>query len=135
MDYYQSKTKRISGSRDSDIVKEARLLYRQIEKRSKRRAYIRSVYFHKEKVFFDNFWIHLSRKSFNERARRLRFLPCAIELIEKSHFQPISKIITHGGNAVLYRFCGKTNDQLFYVQIKEDRKREQKFLMSVFPAK
>lgn len=134
MKFYLCKTKKIGATRYADIIKRARKVFHEIEKKTKRRPYIRSAYFGKEKIFFDNFWAHLSQASFIDRRRRLPFFPCAIELIEKSRSAPVSGPNPRKKNEVLHRFAGSTPDnELFYVQIKEDLKTKQKFLMSVFP--
>ncbi len=81
----------------------------------------------------DNFWPHLNQKSSYDRPRRLRLLPCALELIAHSRFTPQ---VIRKYNETLYRFSGQTPGGIhFYVQVKEDMKRDQKFFMSVFPAK
>ena len=49
------------------------VVYSEIEKRTKRKPYVRSAYFSKQKIFFDYFWLHLRQKPFAERARRLKF--------------------------------------------------------------
>ena len=66
--------------------------------------------------------------------RRMKYFGCAIELIQKSRFKPISKKNPNKPSETLYRFYGVTaDDELFCVQIKEDGKRNQKFLISIFP--
>ena len=134
MKAFSVKTPKIGATRYTDIIKRARHIYHDIEKQTKRRPYIRSSYFKKEKVFFDFYWVHLSQASFVDRRRRLKFLPCAIELIEKSRYEPISQPNPRKRGEILHRFAGTTPDQeIFYVQIKEDLKTKQKFLMSIFP--
>lgn len=133
MECYQVKAKRLSGTRTRDIIRQGRLTYHQIEQASKRRPYIRSAYFKKEKIFLDNFWPHLNQKTISDRARLLRLLPCALELISTSRCQPLT---LYESKEILYRFTGKTvQGEVFFVQIKEDVKRKQKFFMSVFPHK
>lgn len=128
------KTSKIGATRHTDINKQARLIYHQIEKKTKRRPYLRSAYFKKEKIFFDYFWPHLSQARFADRRRRLRYLPCAIELIERSHHEPTTKQNPNRKSENLHRFAGITpQEEVFYVQIKEDTKSKQKFLMSIFP--
>ncbi len=127
--------------RYGDISPAAFRLYNQIKKRSKRRPYVRSWYFKKEKVFLELFWKHLTdKKNFKDKTRRVKYFACAIELIEKSHFAPISKKNPNNFSETLHRFYGVTADnELFCVQIKEDIKggkiKSQKFLMSTFPTK
>ncbi|MDO8650237.1 MAG: hypothetical protein Q7K33_02900 [Candidatus Berkelbacteria bacterium] len=134
MKAFTVKTSKIGATRHTDINKQARLIYHQIEKKTKRRPYLRSAYFKKEKIFFDYFWPHLSQTPFADRRRRLRYLPCAIELIEKSRHEPTSKQNPNRKSEILHRFAGITpQEEVFYVQIKEDLKNKQKFLMSIFP--
>lgn len=133
MKAFTVKTSKIGATRYADIIKKARLIYHKIEKRTKRRPYIRSAYFKKEKIFFDYFWAHLNQKLPSDRRRRLRYFPCAVELIENSRFEPFTELNRFKKSERLHRFTGLTkDDELFYVQIKEDLKTKQKFLMSVF---
>ena len=134
MDYYQTKIAPIAGTTVGDVMNTARRIFRQAVRSGRRRPYIRSAYFGKEKVFLDNFWPHIYQKSFNERPKRLRFMPCAFELVRYSRVLPVITLDSNDSYNILYRFKGKaTTGQIFYVQIKEDKKRKQKFLMSVFP--
>lgn len=134
MQVYKTKTKKLAGTNFQEVHKKAFGLYSQIKKKSKRRTYVRSAYFKKEKIFLDLFWHHLfEKKNWRDRVRRMRYFGCAIELIQKSHFKPISKKNPNKGSEILHRFYGISDDnELFCIQIKEDRKK-QKFLISVFP--
>lgn len=124
----------LSGSNYKEIAKQARLVYRDIAKQTKRRAYVRSAYYKKEKIFFEYYWQHLSQKALVYRTTRLRYLACAIELIRYSRIEPTVKINPNRHHELLYRFTGQTRDgKRFYVQIKENRKTKQKYFMSVFP--
>lgn len=121
MDYYQTKVRRLSGITISETKRAAHVLYRQTVKSSRRRPYIRSAYFNKEKIFLDNFWPHINQKSHYEIPRRLRFLPCAIELIQFSRVKPLMTVDRHNPQDRLYRFKGlSVEGNIFYVQIKED---------------
>ncbi len=51
MDIYKTKERIISGTSYSEIYKEANLIYKFIESKSKRRPYVRSKYFKNEKAF------------------------------------------------------------------------------------
>jgi hypothetical protein len=119
---YTAKSKLLPGTKQNQVFPLARHLLRSIAKKTKRRAYIRSAYFHKEKVFLTYFWTHLTQKSLREQIIRLKYLPCAIELIQKSRYNPVS-ISTHNHpQEILHRFFGKTHqNQIFYVQIKENK--------------
>jgi len=135
MKIYQSKEGALSGSNFSEINKKAFRLYSEIKKRTKRRPYIRSAYFKKEKIFISLFWQHLHSK-FNHRdkVRRVKYFACAIELIQKSRFDPESKESADRQSEMLHRFAGKSKDgQLFFVQIKEDKRSGEKSFISVFP--
>ena len=47
----------------------------------------------------------------------------------------IYKQITNKSGEILHRFAGSTKEkELFFVQIKEDKKTGQKYLISIFPA-
>ena len=129
---YRTKARKITSARYRDIERSARKIYGDIARRSKRNPYIRSRYFKGEKIFLKLFWEHLHQKHKYERRKRLRFYPCAIELLEKSLYEPS---IIYSSHETLYRFSGVTpNEETFYVQVKRDRKSD-KYFMSVFPAK
>ena len=135
MQVYKTKIKKFSGTDFREVHKKAFGLYAQIKKKSKRRTYVRSVYFGKEKIFLDLFWHHLfEKKNWRDRVRRMKYFGCAIELIEKTRFKPLSKNNPNKKLEVLHRFYGvSADDELFCIQIKEDKRRKQKFLISVFP--
>ena len=135
MKAFKTKTKKFSGSSFHEVNEKARQLFAKIKKKTKRRSYIRSVYFNKEKIFLDLFWSHLFEKAnWRDRVRRIKYFGCAVELIEKSRFEPKTKENPNKSNELLHRFYGISADnELFCVQIKEDKKKKQKFLISVFP--
>jgi len=133
MHVYQAKAKKLIGTSFPEVRKRAFRFYADIKKKSKRKPYVRSCYFKKEKVFLDLFWSHLFEKNYWDQTRRMKFLPCAIELIQKSHEKPDLKQNPNCKGEIFYRFFGKTSDgEGFCVQIKED-KRNKKRLISVFP--
>ena len=136
MQIYKTKTKKFHGPHFHTVHRQAFGLYTEIKKKTKRRAYVRSVYFDKEKVFLDLYWHHLFEKSnWRDRLRRMRFFGCALELIQNSHFKPNQTKNPNDVNEMLYRFYGMdANNEVFCVQIKENLKKKQKFLISVFPA-
>lgn len=137
MKAYQTKTKCIPGTDFHEVKKKAFGLFAQIKKRSKRRTYVRSAYFDKDKIFLDIFWNHLFGKpNWRDRVRRVKYFPPAIELIEHSKFEPKTKENPNKQGELLHRFTGITPDrEIFYAQIKEDKRTGQKFLISVFPDK
>ncbi len=131
---YQTKSKKISGTSYGEIIRNAFLTFDEIKKQTKRRPYIKSAYFKKEKIFFDYFREHLFQKLPKERARRLKYFKAACELIKYSRIGPIEKTESFEKKEVLYRFAGLTTErELFYVQIKEDRRKKSKYFMSCFP--
>jgi hypothetical protein len=73
------------------------------------------------------------KSNHRDKIRRIKYFPCAIELIENSRFEPISKKNPNRSSEILHRFVGSTpgGDQ-FVVQIKEENS-SQKWLVSIFP--
>jgi len=136
MQVYKTKIKKFSGTEFREVHRPAFGLYTKIKKKTKRRAYVRSAYFNMDKIFLDLFWYHLFEKSnWRDRVRRMKYFACAIELIQKSRFEPKTKENPNKQGEILHRFYGTTaENELFYVQIKEDKKKGQKFLISVFPS-
>ncbi len=132
--YYQTKDCKLAGTNYSEIYKKAWKIYLQERRKSKRRAYVRSAYFKKDKVFLDIFWNHLKEKHHRERIRRLKFYNCAIILLKKARVEPVTVQNPNKNNEKLYRFHGKTKkEEVFIVQITENEKSKQKYLISVFP--
>lgn len=131
---FQTKSSKLAGNNYKTLIKGARQIFHKIEAKSKRKAYIRSAYFKKEKIFFDHFWAHLNQKSPKERVKRLKYFQVSIELVERSKNKPLASQNPHIKNEILYRFTGLTKEgELFYVQIKENKKTKNKYLMSCFP--
>lgn len=135
MKTYQTKAKKLPGTNYSEVYKKAFGFFKQIKKHSKRRTYIRSAYFKKDKIFLGLFWQHLYQKlNLKDKTRRVKYFPCAIELIQNTRFDPSSKEDPNSKSDILHRFAGITADkEIFFVQIKEDKKTSQKYLISVFP--
>jgi hypothetical protein len=132
MKFYQTKSRRLPGSNYKELREHALKIYKQIEQQTKRRPYIRSAYFKKEKIFFDYFWDHLWQKKARDRMKRLPYFLVAIELIKYSRIKPSSKLNPNVKNEILHRFAGITKDKrIFYVQIKENKKGK-KYFMSCF---
>lgn len=135
MNTYRVKVGPITGTSYREIHKNARRLYGQIILSTKRKPYIRSAYFKKDKVFLDIFWSHLNEKNRWDRLRRMRLLSCAIELIKKSRLEPISYSNPNKPSEILYRFSGiNPSNELFIVQVKENKTTKKKWFISVFPA-
>jgi hypothetical protein len=135
MNYYQSKYSKLSGTSYSEVLKKARLIFRDIEKQSKRSAYVRSKYFNKQKVFLSYFWSHLEQKDRKEKTRRLKYYQCAIDLLRNTMQAPQIVDNSNLNGILLYRFADKTNNgDVFFVQVKQNKKNRRLF-MSVFPMK
>lgn len=133
---YLTNTKKLPGTNYATTRKHTVIIFNQIKRRSKRKPYIRSDYFHKQKIFFDYFWQHLLQKSPKERTKRLKYFAAAIEVIKKSRNHPTSEENPHKKGEILHRFAGLTQEkELFYAQIKEDKRSGRKYFMSCFPEK
>lgn len=131
---YQTESIRLAGTDYREVSRKARAIYNTIASKSKRKPYVRSAYFNKEKVFLDYFWQHLFVKNNSDRLRRLKYYGCALELIQKSKIDPVSKENVDNVREILHRFAGKTRTgELFFVQIKEDKRNRQKHFISLFP--
>ena len=134
MKTFKTKFAILAGTDYKEINKKAFGFYNQIRRKTKRRPYVRSAYFKKDKIFLGLFWSHLNGKNRWDRMRRMKFFNCAIELIEHSKFEPTSKENPNKPTEILHRFAGITkNNDLFFVQIKEEKRTGEKWLLSVFP--
>lgn len=134
MKTFKTKSVVLRGTSYKEISKKAFVLYNEIRRKTKRRPYIRSAYFKKDKIFLGLFWNHLRSKNYWDQTRRMKFFGCAIELIRNSRFEPTSKENPNKPNEILHRFAGTTKDNdLFFVQIKEEKRTGEKWLASVFP--
>ncbi len=136
MNLYQSGKNKLSGTRYAEIRNQALSIFSRIKKRTKRRPYVRSVYFRKQKIFFDYFWPHLYQKHHKERLKRLRYFEAAVDLIRNSRTGPTSGQNPNKKSEILHRFEGLTKDkEQFSVQIKEDLRTDKKYFMSCFPSR
>ena len=82
----------------------------------------------------DYFWQHMEDKSWRDRVRRLRFYPCALDLIRNSHVTPVTVKNPNRISEKLHRFSGVTKSgEIFVVQIKEDVNRNEKYFISIYP--
>lgn len=129
---YKVKINETSGSNLGEVYKNAYRTFHSIENSTKRKPYVRSVYFKKEKIFFEYFWFHLKQKGPKERFIRLKLFNPSIELIKNSRYIPIIKDNPNNKNEMFYRFAGQTKSKLFIVQIKENKKSKRKYFMSCF---
>lgn len=133
MIFYQTNKQKLSGTNYTETRKQALIVFNEIKRATKRRPYIRSAYFKKQKIFFDYFWTHLHQKRARERFARLQYFEAAIELITYSKNHPSSKQNPNQEKEILHRFAGLTkNKEQFYVQIKEDKRSDKKYFMSCF---
>lgn len=134
MKYYKTNKNKIAGTSFSEINKRAKQIFGPIKTRTKRQPYIRSKYFHRDKVFFNLFWLHIYEKRESDRTRRLRFFDCALDLIRNTVLNPSTKENPNKRNELLHRFTGITcENEIFHVQIKEDKRTNKKYLISIFP--
>lgn len=134
MKVYKTKLRAFGGTNYREVSRKATDAYDIIKKKTKRRPYVRSAYFNKEKVFLGVFWSHLRSKNYWDQIRRMRFFECGVELIMKSRIDPMTKENPNKPDEVLHRFSGVTSDgEQFNVQIKENKRSGQKMLISVFP--
>ncbi|MFA6486423.1 MAG: hypothetical protein WCT40_03585 [Candidatus Magasanikbacteria bacterium] len=135
MDVYKTKSVRLPSTHWDKVMEKAFGQYKIIKNKTKRRPYVRSAYFDKEKIFLGLFWHHLHEKNnIRDKTRRLKYFPCAIELIQNSKIKPTTQTSKEEPNISLHRFAGVTPDNnSFFVQIKENTKNGQKWLISVFP--
>ena len=135
MQPYHTKSKKFTGTRWADVINKASALHNQIKAKTKRRPYIRSSYFKKDKIFLGIYWSHLhEKKNLKDKTRRVKFFGCAVELIRNSNFKPDSKENPNNKDEIVHRFAGLTADnELFFVQIKEEKRTGKKYLISTFP--
>lgn len=113
-------------------MRNAFAVYDEIKKKTKRRPYIRSAYFKKEKIFLDYFREHVFQKSPKDRMNRLRYFKASVELVKNSKNDPTIKSNPNKIHETLYKFAGLTAEkEIFFVQIKEDKKGN-KYFMSCF---
>ncbi len=135
MKKFKTKSSKLSGTDFKEVHKKVLFFYKGLKKNTKRRPYVRSAYFNNDKIFLELFWTHLFEKeNWRDRVRCLQYFPPAIELIKNSRFDPASKENPNKSSEILHRFHGITrNNNVFFVQIKEDKRTSEKWLMSVFP--
>ncbi len=134
MKVYKTHVMPFTGSNYREVKESASSFYKELKRKSKRRPYVRSAYFGRQKIFLELFWVHVLEKNYWDQMRRMKLFACGVELIQKSHFEPSSKENPNKRGELLHRFAGITKThEMFFVQIKEDKRTNQKWLMSVFP--
>ena len=135
MQIYRSNFKKTPGSSYKEIYPYTLRVYKNVRSRSKRQPYVRSRYFSKNKVFLDLFWQHIHEKNHRDRVRRLQYFEAGLDVVRNSNYKPNQKKNPNNTSEQLYRFTGSTKDnQIFYVQIKENTRTNRKGLISIFPA-
>ena len=133
MNVFKSKYGKLPGSAYDEVAPVARREFNHVKKLTKRQPYVRSAYFTKDKVFLALFWEHLAQKHRGERTKRLKLYLCALDLLRHSTHAPQTIFGAENLNIMLHRFAGETKDgDLFYVQVKEDKRTGRKDVMSVF---
>lgn len=134
MKVYQSKERMLVGSDHREVAGKAKAIFKEIARTTRRKPYIRSAYFNKEKIFLEYFWQHLYQKNPWDRFRRLKYYACAIDLIKNNKLDPYSIQNPNNLSEVLHRFKGRSREgELFFVQITEHKRTNQKYFISVFP--
>ena len=132
---YQTKTTTLAGTSYSEVYRVARRCCSDIAHTTRRKPYVRSAYFRKEKVFLDLFWSHLHAKTPRDRFRRLKYYAAALDLLRHGRNPPAAKPNPNRLGEVLHRFAGLTKDrELFFVQVKESVRTHRKDFLSCFPA-
>ncbi len=134
---FKSKYGKLPGTSYDELIGLARYEYHLIQKRTPRRKpYVRSKYFTKDKIFINLFWDHLDQKIPIDRVRRLKLYINGIDLIRNSPYAPDTMQNPNNRNESLHRFAGLTaSGEKFYVQIKENKRTARKDFISVFPGK
>ena len=136
MKIYQSSAETLTGESYIDLERKARKIHNEIARHTKRTPYVRSTYFKKQKIFIKPFWENLNQKSQHDRRRRLKYYAAAIDLLRHSTHEPLTKPNPNGDGQIVHRFAGQTKeDNLFFVQVKENRRTDGKYFMSVFATK
>ena len=134
MIFFKTKAEKLYGHTYKDISNQAKAIYKREKIRTKRKPYVRSAYFKKDKIFLELFWQHLWQKNWRDRKRRVQFFDCALDLLRHSRVDSVSVQDPNHKSVMLHRFYGMTpTGYEFCVQVKQDKKTGQKWLMSVFP--
>ncbi len=128
MQAHQVKAEKFPGTNYSEVLARAKIFYNKNKKKTKRKPYIRSAYFNKDKIFTELFWQHLWQKhNWRDKARRLKYLACAVELIENSKQEPESKQNVDRSSEILHRFVGITkNKEVFFCSNKRRKENRPK---------
>lgn len=135
MKIYQSKYGQLPGTTLDRAFRAAHKYHDTIKNRNpRRRPYVRSRYFKKDKIFLTLFWGHLVEKNRKEQLRRVRLYKAAIDLVRNTVQNPITIQDSTQADIMLHRFYGVTRDGVnFCVQVKQNQRSGRKDLMSAFP--
>lgn len=135
MKIYQSKYNQLPGSSLHKAYRAAHRYHNLVKSHHpRRRPYVRSRYFKKDKVFVTVYWSHAAQKNRKEQLRRIRLYKCALDLIRNTMFDPLTIIDPAKEEMLLHRFYGRTQDGLeFCVQIKQNQRSGRKDFVSAFP--
>jgi len=115
---YQCKTRPIDSRKTKQVIAEARRLIKKWRARSAgTRPYLRvKSRGLKGKVYIDDFHFHIDAKGYGDMIGRYRLVPCVIELLRKTHDEPLP---TKRGNLM---FEGTTPDgQRFKVIVRPEK--------------
>lgn len=133
MDAYKTTKEKYPGTSFLEIRKYADYDNRLIVSHTKRMPYVRSKYFHGEKIFLRLFWKHLFEKHEKDRVRRLKYFNCALDLLRNSTYNPETRENFKQKNELLHRFRGTVGTDNFIVQVKENKRSKRKDFISVYP--
>jgi hypothetical protein len=134
MKLFYSKIGKLPGTNYQEVYSNAYSIYKSFVSKTKRKPYIRSKYFHRQKIFLDFFWSHIHQKNMRDRTRRLKYYACALDLIRNNLLPPISENDKSHRSRKWYRFAGRnSHNEVFFVQIMEDINNRQKYFISTFP--
>lgn len=134
MKTYKSKYGKLHGSSYEEVAPLARKEFQRVKKLTKRQPYVRSAYFARDKIFLSLFWEHLAQKHRGDRTSRLKLYICMLDLLRHTKHAPDTIFSADNLNTMLHRFSGETKEgELFYVQVKEDKRTGRKDVISVFP--
>jgi hypothetical protein len=132
MRYFKIKTRPITGTNLKEVTKKSMSIFHDIEKQTRRRPSVKCQVLGGNKVFIGEYLAHQNQKMRLDKLRRLKFFPCAIDLIENTTEKPTEKTLRSG--ETLYRLYGIAgNGQRFVVQISKNPKTDNRRLMSSFP--
>ena len=134
---WKVKSNPLPGSNYKETILYAQRYWKESIQKTKRHEHVKSMYFKKEKIFLKFFWIHLHQKmTWRYKAQRVKLLPCALELITHSTFQPISVIRNRNKKSeLLIDFGGFAQIKLNFMFKLKKIQNIKNFLCQFFPNK